>query len=187
MRKFIAFVLAALFLALPTFAPPAHAAGEPLNHASLKPLLDGLGYEAVEKTFRDTGGKFWQVSFPKGSWTYIVAFNANNKDAIWTSVEFGLYKGAPEEIPQSVLLGMLQENSKLAWSRFHYQPSTHSFFLISTIRNKDVSPADLRRVIEEIIAATDRTQKLWDPKQWPKSAAAEPAKAAPEASGDSKK
>ncbi|MBU2580184.1 MAG: hypothetical protein KJ622_00505 [Alphaproteobacteria bacterium] len=158
-----------------------------LDHASLKAMIEGLGYEPVEKTYSDSGAKFWELSFPRGPWTYTVAVNANSRETLWTSVEFAVYKGPPENIPQSALLGMLLENTNLKWSQFRYQANTHSFFLVSVLRNKTISPADLRRVIDEIVAAADRTQKLWDPKLWPKSAGAKFVKAVPEAAGAAQK
>lgn len=184
MRVLIAFLLLVGVLVQPL---PVRAADAHLDHASLKSLIEGLGYEPVEKSFSNTGDKYWDLSFPRGPWTYNVTINANNKDSIWTSVEFAVYKGEKQGIPPSALLGMLEENNRLVWSRFRYQESTRSFFLVSTLRNKNISPADLRRVIEEIVAAADRTQTLWDPKQWPKAAAAEPAKAVPQTAEETKK
>lgn len=161
------------------------AAEGQLDRASLKAMLEGMGYEPVEKKYNNSDDKYWEVPFAKGRWTYNAAISVNNPVSVWVTVEFGLYKGPQDDIPQSMLMGMLSENSSLVWSRFQYATSTKSFYLTSSLRNKNVSPADLRRVIDEIIAAADRTQKLWDPKQWPTSAVVESVRAAPEAAGAS--
>lgn len=162
-----------------------HAAEARLDRATLKAMLEGMGYQPVEKKYNNSEDKYWEVLFAKGRWTYNAAISVNNPESVWVTVEFGLYKGPQADIPQGVLLGLLSENANLVWSRFQYGSSTQSFYLTSSLRNKNVSPADLRRVIDEIIAAADRTQKLWDPKQWPTSAVVESVNSAPEAAGAS--
>lgn len=166
----------------------AHAADGPLDQASLKAMIEGLGYEPQEGKFNDTQAQYYRIRIPGSPWNYdITIYIDTSRNTISINSEFALYKGAADLIPQSVLLGLLSDNANLTFTQFRYLQSSNSFFLLGNLRNKDVSAADLRRVIDEIVSAANRTQNLWDPKQWPQAPAAEAAKPQPQATGDAKK
>jgi len=165
-----------------------HAAEGSFDNASLKAMIEGLGYEPQEGKFNDTQVQYYRIRIPGSPWNYDITFYIDaSRNSVSINSEFGLYKGAADLIPQSVLLGLLSENANLTFTQFRYLQSSNSFFLLANLRKKDVSAADLRRVIDEIVSAASRTQKFWDPKQWPKAAVAEPAKATPQTAEETKK
>ncbi|MEZ5898534.1 MAG: hypothetical protein R3D51_03475 [Hyphomicrobiaceae bacterium] len=182
-------LIALLFLIGGLLHPATLQAAEgPLDHASLKTMIEGLGYEPQEGKFNDTQAQYYRIRIPGSPWNYdITIYIDASKNIVSINSEFALYKGAADLIPQSVLLGLLSDNANLTFTQFRYLQSSNSFFLLSNLRNKDVSAADLRRVIDEIVSAANRTQKLWDPKQWPQASTAEAAKPEPQATGDAKK
>jgi hypothetical protein len=174
MRVLIASLLLVGVLGHPCFVNAAEAA---LNHASLKAVIEGLGYEPKEGKLKGSETSNHQLHINKSPWNDNVTIFVDDKsDVITLSTEFGLYKGASGLIPQSVLLGTPGENASVTWPQFHYLPSTNGFFLLANLRNKYVSAVDLHRVIEEIVAAADRTESFWIPKQWPRQAGVEAAK-----------
>ncbi|MCB1485167.1 MAG: hypothetical protein KDJ17_09780 [Hyphomicrobiaceae bacterium] len=185
MKRYFAFVI--LFALL--FQPfPAMADESGLNQASLKAMLEGLGYEPKEGAFNDTKIPYFSIHIPGSPWNYdITIYIDADKNIVSLNSEFGLYKGPAEDIPQSALVGLLSENASLTFAHFRYVASNKSIFLLANLRNKSVSAVDMRRAIDEIVSGANRTQNFWDPKQWPKSAAAEPSSAAPAAAGEDKK
>lgn len=179
MRVFASTFVLLVYLALAVHAEPAAPApSSSLDHASLKAMLEEIGYAPIEKKYSGTDTSFWQVPITRGPWRYDVAVSAYTRDVVYVSVEFGLYGGRKEDIPQSILLAMLSENYNLTWSHFVYLTQSEKFALIAAIHNADVTGDHLRRVIDEIVDAADRTQNLWVPDQWPKPPAAQPEAAA---------
>ncbi len=161
-----------------------------LDHASLKTMVEGLGYEPKEGKFDGSDTPYLSVRIPGSPWNYdITIFVDTDKKLVSLNSQFALYKGSADGIPQSALLGLLSENADLTFAQFRYTTSTKSFFLVANLRNRDITAIDLRRTIDEIVSGANRTQKFWDPKHWPKPAvdAAAPAKAALDKTEDRKK
>lgn len=164
------------------------AAETTLDQASLKTMVEGLGYEPEEGKFNGTDTPYLSIRIPGSPWNYdITIYVDTDKKLVSLNTQFAVYTGPAAGIPQSALLGLLSENADLTFANFRYTTSNKSLFLVANLRNKDITSIDLRRTIDEIVSGANRTQKFWDPKQWPKSAVVEPVKAAPEASGASQK
>lgn len=164
------------------------AAETTLDQASLKTMVEGLGYEPNEGKFNGTDTPYLSIRIPGSPWNYdITIYVDTDKKFVGLNTQFAVYQGPAADIPQSALLGLLSENADLTFANFRYTTSTKSLFLVASLRNKNISPADLRRVIDEIVSGANRTQKFWDPKHWPKSAVVEPVNATPEVFGASQK
>ncbi|MBU2531689.1 MAG: hypothetical protein KKB37_03025 [Alphaproteobacteria bacterium] len=160
----------ALFFSLNFWLPPtlttARADAAVLTPATLKTMLEGMGFKTLDGKFSN-GQPYTQMNVPKGNWQYEILANANNSEILFFSVDFGIYQGKPEDIPQSVLLGYLTENRKLNFVRFVYLADVNKFRLIASLRNRDIKPIDMRTVLSEMVDTADATQYLWDPKNWP--------------------
>ena len=166
---FCIFVVALLILPSSSFAE-----GKRLDITGLKEMLVNLGYEPEE--FKYSDGEIYYVIRPKvqgRSW--IVTARAPDGRNMYLQMKFSSLPD-DKDIPQQVLVALLKENSQSTYSKFFLSNSKY-FMLSGSMVNRGVTPADIRKTIDEMTTVAARTEKHWDAKKWTKM---EANKTAPE-------
>jgi hypothetical protein len=163
--RFVARALA-LALALCVSMTPAIRAEEgAITHESLKSLLEGLGYEPEERHFSDTGAAFYKISTASGGLTVYVDFNVSDPAFLWLSVDYWALAD-DQQFPPQVPLDLLAENEGLKYTHFLYLADERRIRLAGKLLNRGIKPADVRRMLDEAVAVSARTQHLWNPNNW---------------------
>ncbi|MEM8689784.1 MAG: hypothetical protein AAGF81_20850 [Pseudomonadota bacterium] len=143
-----------------------------LEHASLRVMLENLGYEPEERKFTD-GLAYYDIEEPGDVRMTAKVFVSASGNILWFLVDYWALK-EDQKYPHEVLLELLAENDKAAYVHFGYLPKSRRMRLNASLVNRGIKPVDLRRVINEASRLTDRTQHLWNPNEWK----VQPAKAA---------
>ena len=151
---------------------PVRAEKTVLSHASMKTMLENMGFEPTEKTFSN-GENYYEIRIQRGAWNYSLDVNANSPKMVYVSMSFGLYTGKIEDFPKDKLVALLAENQNTMYSHFLYLKETNKFRLLSRLLNGSITPVILRRALNEMVNVADRTEHLWNPKKWTNSTQSE--------------
>ena len=193
-------VLGALYLMFsPAWGQPKPGgAKEPeITMEVLKEWLDQLGYEFKENRYKtkvkDTDGKETEQEVMGGylvpmsrvgasglSWNFDIAIAfSGNKQFIWVHQGFGVIKN----IPQGILLKMLNANSQMGPLRFEI--FDNDFVRLSGgFPVKGFNRVLLRSQIEALANSAALTDKLWWPKNWANQGSAKTGAAHPDQAGN---
>ncbi|ODR98692.1 hypothetical protein AUC68_09910 [Methyloceanibacter methanicus] len=178
MRCAIRFLPAALaavsILVLALLTAPRTVSAEPveIDNAGLVTMLQNLGYEPVEQKYPN-GDPYQRIkgSAPDLNWTADLAVNPNSK-LVWLEMDFwGLNEN--QKFPYDVLLEALERNFNLGTVRFIYLKRLRKLRLAGSLPNRDVTPVQIRKLIDEAVNEARQTQHLWNPNKWRVDAAQE--------------
>ena len=141
-------------------------------------MLEGLAYEPEEKKY-DTGNRFYSIIHETPQIRATVDVSVEGGDFVWVSIDFWRLK-EDQAYPENVLLELLTHNFGTRYVHFLYLKGTRQMRLAGRLPNRDLTPADIKAIIEEAVDVAGRTVHLWHPERWPK----EESDAAPEKSGE---
>ena len=142
-----------------------------LDNAKLKTMLVNLGYEPTENTF-SSGEAFYKITNKTAELTATISLSLTDPKQLIIFMDF--WKVEPSvEIPNDVLFEALTENFSPEFVYFLFLKNDRKFRLQRIYRNKDITPADVRRAIEGLTIVASRTQHIWNPKKWPGAKSAE--------------
>lgn len=146
------------------FAPRAYAEPKVLDDAGLKEMLVNMGYEPEEEKSAD-GSSYFTITgeAPDLNWTVSLSVSGPT-GLVWIGMDFWSLKD--KKIPNDVLLEALERNQHLNTVRFMYLKDAEKFRLGGSIPNRDVTPAELRKLIDETVNEARQTQHLWNPNNW---------------------
>lgn len=144
---------------------PAKRKGIVLTDEKLAEMLEGLGYE-TKQTRTSTGRLTCTFTMTVDAWEFKPSFElSEDKSVLWLVV--GLQKlPDPARPPGEILLRLLKENEKDT-KFFSVSVTTNIIRLSMPIPNHDVTPASLRRCLEQFKRRIGQTEELWNPKKWP--------------------
>jgi hypothetical protein len=142
-------------LSIPAFAGE-QTGQEKLDGASLKSMIDGMGY-TIKILNAEAGKEKYEISFSKHELDIPVALEISpSKNYCWLTVFLGTAPKAPSDKFET----LLKEN-------FNCQPS---FFYITTkgnlmmgipMENRYISPANMKRNIEKLSDDVGKTKGIW--------------------------
>jgi hypothetical protein len=145
-------VLAGLLL-----ATPAAAFADPLDMPAIKVMLDGLGYPPKALGENGQTTKF-EITLQSGNITVPIGLEVSPSTRyIWCTA----FLGPGSKIDPPTALEMLKQQSAIQPSNFWITTSGNLMIGIA-VDNREVTPAELRRVLEKLAADTASTTSLWD-------------------------
>lgn len=143
--------LATLGIALPVWQAPAE-----LDHAELKKLIEGLGYE-IKETPLEKGGATYEFTEKDEDFTVpILAEISESKRYIWLTV----FLGDPPKDPAKHL-ALLKHNADIQ-PAFFYVTKSDKLKIGLAIDNRGFTSAHLKRVVGLIVDGVSSTSKDWD-------------------------
>lgn len=165
MKRTILFALFALSCVTLGYlgSPRAHAnpqSVDRLDAAGLKTMVMGFGYE-IKELSGEVDKEKWEIQTKTEALNIPVACELSaSKNYIWLTVSFG-------DAPKADSPGSAAKYEKLLKATFASQPShfyitTKGFLMLGiAIENRAVTPADLRRSLDKIVADVGKTQDAW--------------------------
>jgi hypothetical protein len=160
--------LAFIFLLVPFlfFGSAYPSSSEAFTSASLKTMLDNMGYESTEGKFNDDS-LYYQVNFVGTNWSYVSTIHLSSNGRLYAYLDFGLYTGETKDIPIDIALSLLQENQGKQNVHFEFLIDSKKFRLLGSLPIQNASPVALRQLLEELVKTAEKSEKLWNPKLWP--------------------
>ena len=161
---------AKLFTALTTAllaltAGTARAEANRLESGELMRMAKDLGYDS--KMLND---KRCQLTIERDNWKVFVRVELSpNGKYVWLDADFGEV-GSPEGVPANVWVNLLRENDKIAPASFTLNGKF--LYLLKPVENVGITPARLRKEIEEFDGTVRKTVNVWKPENF--KAAARP-------------
>lgn len=173
-RLVVAAVLTACALGSCLALPLAHGedpapllvAGKTFAAADLPLVLEQLGYDSTPTT----AGRLIVVD--REGWALRMNLTLS-ADGGTLSVYVALRKA--DEVPKTALLELLRASFRRGPVRFYHDTQNHWIGAVGSRDNRDLRPADLRKLIDDVYAAIRAEEAAWDPEQWAKPAQAPPA------------
>jgi hypothetical protein len=132
-----------------------------LNDASLKAMLENLGYEPKALQNKD-GSNYYQIK--AGPWAIEVSLNANQKNLWFVAWLEKIPAGG--KIPPDRLLTLLSENWKNDPVHFCYDDNNRFLTLTERIENRDVTPQVFRGALDGFTNVMSRTSNEWNVSRW---------------------
>ncbi len=167
-------------LALTAFAftPRAYAEPQALDIAGLKQMLENLGYEPTEHAYA-SGNKYLSIKGDTAGLKWTLDFSlSDDPKLVWATINYWQLKD-DQKFPYDVLLKTLAQNDGPKYMHFAYLENARQLRLVGSVINRDLTPADLRKMIDEAVKISSQTQQLWNPNEWPAEAPKAPEDAAP--------
>jgi hypothetical protein len=160
----------------------AKAEGE-INLESLRTMLDDLGYDFKEVKNKDKEGKeyVWGYAVAAGrngasgeNYTFSVNVSLSS-DKQWLWIDQGLGTLDKKAVPKSVVLQMLEHN-RMGLERLEL--FGNGYLRISAgYPARSINRKMLRSRVESMINSAALSDRLWNPKYWPKEKASTSARA----------
>jgi hypothetical protein len=165
MPKLLKTMLVASLLVIGAAAHPAFAT--PLTEASLKAMIQNMGYTVTETTSDNAKNEWISVTLPDNSYTIQMYFQlSSDKTELWLIANLSkIPPGKP--VPASALMGMLVENDTIAPKCFSIGKTNSTIYLNGRTRNDNVTPAVLRQNLDTFTGILTRTEAFWAPDKWP--------------------
>lgn len=160
---FAGFVACLLFLArvgssTAGAAPPQEPAR--LDAAGLKAMLAGFGYEPKELS-SEPGKEKWQIDTKTETLNIPVAAELSaSQNYIWLTVFLG-DAPKPDADQAAVKLDKLLRATAAVQPSMFYISSKGGLMLGIPVENRALTPADLRRSLDKLIADVGKTQDAW--------------------------
>lgn len=138
------------------------AAGHALTTESLGTMLENLGYEV--KPWDNKKG--YGVTWKQDTWTfYANASVSTNGGVLWLVMPLGNVED-PAKAKLAAVFGLLTENDAIGPLHFSYNTSNKRLYLNDPVPNVGVTPARLRKELEDMAAVLKRTEPMWDTAKW---------------------
>ena len=153
---------------------PGGKAGRPVNPKitveQLGEMLEAMGYTIVEPIRnKDNQTIGYRIEVKAGTWTIRPRMILDNT-TVWALM--GLEKMPdPNNPPVANLLKLLAANSKTGPAYFTLYENGTALGLELPVPNHYVTPAVLRKQVEQLCEAFVSTEDLWDTSKWPKPGA----------------
>lgn len=163
-RALVGALLALAVLALPARAQPERGA-PPLDHAGLRSLLTGLGYQPREVP--NPAGPELEITLRPPGGLSVTTGVMLSKDGSLVWLVAWLKRVPPgRTISGNAVLDMLAQNDVIGPSHFSYNESRRWFFLNRPVPNHDLTPERLQAELAQLGATVARTEALWDFERW---------------------
>lgn len=144
-------VLAALCAAAAYAAPMA--AADPLTLASLKALVEGMGYPSQPV---GTEGKKIVITYVSDAFNVPIGLEVTESTRyIWLTANLG-----PSKLTGDQALTLLKRGSTYQPTMF-WITSANNLMVGATVENRDVSPVNMKQVIEKLGADIGKTADIW--------------------------
>jgi len=153
----------------PKAEAPATKPGQ-LTDDSLKTMLDNLGYDVRASKSAD-GKPMYYVKLKRDTWEFEISVVLRSDiSMLWLTC--GVADLPPtDKVPAEVLEKMLAKSDELGPTHFGMKKSRR-VYLNCPLQNKDITPASLRKNLEQLADDVKGTEDLWNPKKWPGADAA---------------
>ena len=158
MRGFarIAAAIAVFFFCFASLPASAQTTGAALNDASLKTMLDGLGYEIKPLS------KGFLVTSKVDTWSlYVQAVLSPDGTKLGLNANLGDVKDL-SAIPAKKWLDLLVSNGQIDPSTFYVDRDTKKLYLHRVLDNRSITPVVLRSQLQNFTNDIIKTADLWD-------------------------
>src|SRR5207244_4379793 len=121
---------------------------------------------------KSTDGKpMYNVKLKRDPWEFnvTVALSSDNT-MLWITCPV-VDLPATDKVPAEVLEKLLIKSDELGPTHFGVKKSRR-VYLNCPLQNKDITPASLRKNLEQLADDVKGTEDLWNPKKWPGADAA---------------
>lgn len=147
----------AVFLCCFTSQPAtAQTPGQTLDDASLKTMLDGLGYDAKALS------KGFLITYKEDTWTfYIQAVLSPDGTKLGLNANLGEVDDL-STVSAAKWLGMLEANGNIDPSTFYVDADSRKLYLHRVIDNRGITPAILRVQFENFANNIADNADVWD-------------------------
>jgi hypothetical protein len=138
-----------------------------LTDASLKAMLENLGYEPKTLNNKDDS-VYYEIK--AGPWVVQVSLSSSQKNLWFVAWLKKIPTG--EQVPSERLLALLSENWKNDPAHFCYVEDSRFLTLTQRMENRDVTPHVFRSALDGFINTMTKTNSEWDVTHWqsPKAA-----------------
>jgi hypothetical protein len=151
-------ILAVLTPALLAFAPPP--VQSPLDAASLKAMLEGLGHNP-KPINSEPGKEKFEVVMKTTELTVPVGVEISpSGNIIWLTVNVGAAP-AGDKATAARFADLLRSNAKTQPSFFYITTNNLLMFAVP-VENRAVAPAVLKRWMDKLAEDTQKTRSLWE-------------------------
>lgn len=172
------FVALVMGLAGLAFSPSlaAQSAGSALTEDSLGSALESLGLSTKKDRQRydfsfkaDCQGEEWEFTMS--------AVLSQNGESLWVMAWLDELPTASSEVPKTALLRLLANNDRLGKGKFFaYVHENRRFVMQRVLENKDLTPAKLRDVLQDLGGSVAETYDYWAVANWTKDEATHASK-----------
>jgi hypothetical protein len=148
-------------------APPAiraqQPAGETLTDATLKTVLENMGY-TVNETKKKDGTSSFDVDMSITDYTvHPIIELSPSKRYIW--IEIPLFE-VPANAAGFDASALLVQNDTIGPYFFSLNSTSHKLYLNYPILNSGVTPATVKSAMDGSVSVLNSTSALWDPSKW---------------------
>ena len=159
-------VLVSLALCLMMAPPAIHAqqpAGEVLTDATLKTVLENMGYN-VNETKKKDGTSSFDVDMSITDYTvHPIIELSPSKRYIW--IEIPLFE-VPANATGFDASALLVQNDSIGPYFFSLNSSSKKLYLNYPILNSAVTPSIVKSAMDGAVSVLNSTSALWDPSKW---------------------
>lgn len=128
---------------------------EPLDHAALKTMINGLGFETTDLV-KDAGKEKYQFTLKTQALNIPVGAEISpSKNYIWFTVSLG-----PHPTEPSKHLDLLKQNGKMQPCQF-YVTTSGNLMMAVAIDNRGVTASHMKRVVEKLKDDVDASSSIW--------------------------
>ena len=166
---FVALVMSVASLA---FSPSQAAqSANTLTEESLGSSLQSLGLKA--KKDRQRYDFSFNADFEGEEWEFTMsAVLSQNGESLWVMAWLDELPQASSDVPKTALLRLLANNDRLGKGKFFaYIHENRRFVMQRVLDNKDLTPANLRAVLQDLGASVAETYDYWAVENWTKDEA----------------
>ncbi|HLK61345.1 MAG TPA: hypothetical protein VKU00_32645 [Chthonomonadaceae bacterium] len=136
-------------------AQPAASAGQTLNDESLKQMLENMGYEPKKLT------KGYLIVLKQDSWTLNMQIVlSGDTEKMGLNANLGKVED-PSGVSASQWMDLLISNGDIDPSAFYFDKDQKKLYLHRSFDNRAVTPAVLRKQIENFADNIRKTEALW--------------------------
>lgn len=155
--------LALCLMVAPTAIHAQQPAGETLTDATLKTMLENMGY-TVNETKKKDGTSSFDVDMSITDYTvHPIIELSPSKRYIW--IEIPLF-----EVPANAMgfdaSALLVQNDTIGPYFFSLNSTSRKLYLNYPILNSAVTPATVKSAMDGAVSVLNSTAALWDPSKW---------------------
>lgn len=146
----------------------AQSAGNSLTEDSLGSALQSMGLKT--KKDRQRYDFSFKADFQGEEWEFTMsAVLSQNGESLWVMAWLDELPKASSEVPKTALLRLLANNDRLGKGKFFaYIHENRRFVMQRVLDNKDLSPAKLRDILQDLGGSVAETYDYWAVENWTK-------------------
>ncbi len=145
-------------------AAPAEAQDGVIPIEGLKPLLVNLGFEPEE--LMGEKDPYYRIRFKQDPFTFVVDVSLSSSRAYFWLVMRLAEIPDPAKAPAAALMKLLVLSDTQGPNYYSVSEKPAIIFLNRPLENRGLTPARIRKTLDELAGAAKKDADAWDPSKW---------------------